>query len=143
MGHIVGSTGQVNVEPAVLVDINKCNTAVPLSIVKSHEISSNILKLKIPFVQIYPGRYLVAGKDDILESVIIEVSDPNACAVINIFKVHNVQRILIVDHVGKGDAGLVRVQQLKTGFGGTRYKNRHRDHQEKILTLSHQSQFRI
>src|SRR5258708_1017816 len=81
-----------------------------------------ILKLQIAFVDIQPGTYLVACKEDVLQSVVIEIPHTHSPAHIRVLVDEHIYRIVLRNGILKIDAGLRRRQkgemQSLTRFGG-------------------------
>ncbi len=64
-------------------------------------------KVKVPFVQIEFIRDQVAGKINILESVIIKISDSYTTAIVDIGNIQHIHRIRLNDLVIEMDPGMI------------------------------------
>ena len=62
----MGSAGEIDVLPSILVDIGISNTTVPLPVVDIPKARAYISKPEFSFVEVDPGGYLVGSKNEIL-----------------------------------------------------------------------------
>jgi hypothetical protein len=96
--HIAGIT-DINIQPAVVVDINQYNTGTPLFFCRKTGSFRNIFKLKIPFVEVELVASLVGSKKNIRQPVIVEVADGNTAAIIKIPVIEHIETAVLREFV--------------------------------------------
>ena len=62
----MGSAGEIDVLPSILVDVSIGNAAIPLPVIDVPETGGDIPKPEFPLIEINPGGYLVGSKNEIL-----------------------------------------------------------------------------
>ena len=91
----------------------------------------------MPFVQVQAARDHVAGEEDVRQSVIIDVADGDAGAVVDVDVGLDIQRVIGGDGVRERDAGLVGAQELEQRaipLASRCRQKRDKNHQEIRLT---------
>jgi len=99
------------------------HAAAPFAITVHFCDRCNVLKFEMAFVQIKLARYLIAGEVNILQSILVEITNTDAGSVIHICNVERVDRIVLYYPVFKFNSGMFIGYKLKQGaaiFAGRR-----------------------
>ena len=108
--HVTG-IANVDIEPAVVVDVDENRAGTPHAILLEPGFGGDVFELEISFIKIeFVGAH-VGRKEDVREAVVIDVSDGYAAAVIEIPEKEAVVETLIDDFVIEVNSGILH--QLK------------------------------
>ncbi len=101
----VAGTTNINIEPAIVIDIYHYNSGTPILLVNKSRLLRNIFKLPITFVFIKLVGAHIGRKKNICESIIIDITNGYASAVIKIAVGKNIEVFCICYIIGKVNAG--------------------------------------
>ena len=73
----------------------------------------DVLKFEFPFVQIQFVFHLIARKVDVGQAVAVEVADADAAAVVDKFRIENIERVSFRNSVVEINTCLLAVEQNK------------------------------
>src|SRR5579859_2157488 len=106
----------INVEPAVPIDIRHDHAGAPLLFGGGEACSCrDVFELPVAFVEVEFITPHVGGEKNVGESVVIDISDGYAAAVIEVAIAENIEVGFVLYIIGKVDARIVH--QLKEGWG--------------------------
>jgi hypothetical protein len=103
----------IDIRPAVIIDIAYCHTLTPLSCSAYAGFVRDIFELKITFIEVQPVGDAVAGKIDIGATVAVEVADTHTTAVIEVGHVHGINGVVFDDTIVEIDTGMGRGDLLE------------------------------
>src|SRR5690242_859184 len=104
-GRVIHTPGITNkdVEPAIVIDIHHHHTCAELELISKSCFGRNIFKLEIAFIKVKFIAALVGRKKDIGQSIIIDITDRHAAAIIKITVVKNIDGIVVLYMIDKID----------------------------------------
>src|SRR5207247_2492088 len=97
---------------AVVVDIHHRHTTGP-SVGADSCLLGDVLEPHVSFVQVQAARDHVAGKEDVGEPIVVDITYSYPGAVIDIDVGLNIQGVISGDGVRESDAGLVGTQKFE------------------------------
>lgn len=100
----------VDIEKSVVIDVHHRCAGGP-GFRRDASFRGDVLEAHVAFVEVQAAGHHVAREKEIDESIVIDVADSYACAVVDVNVSLNVQRIVGRDGVGERDAGLVRTEE--------------------------------
>ena len=104
--------GHIDIQIPVVVDVHHRRAGGPSVRVDARPLG-DIIEPHLPFVQVEAARDHVAGKEDVRQSVVVDITDRYAGAVVHVDVSLNIERVVGCDGVHEGDAGLLRAQELE------------------------------
>jgi len=120
----------IDVEPAVAVDIGHYDTGAPLLFTSREScLFRYILELKIAFIEIELVGAHIGSEEDVGQAVVIDVSDGYAAAIVEIPVGENIEIGFILDVVGEPDAGVGHLIEEGRDRGGCMFTGR-RQHKQ-------------
>ena len=112
LGPLGAGHGNVNIQIPVAVDVHHGHAGDP-SLGGDACGLGDVLKSHVPLVQVQSTRDHVAGKEDVRQSVVIDVTHSDPGAVVHIDVSQHIECVTGGDGVGEGDAGLCRAQEFE------------------------------
>ena len=112
-GIFAAGGGEVQIGPAVSVYVSDSNAAEPLAAVEPGQLAADVLEAKVSLIEINPRHDLVSDKDQVLKSILIEIHDPDATAVVHVLVFQDVEAVGWGNLVIKGNASAGRLHSLK------------------------------
>jgi len=104
--------GDIDVQIPVVVDVHHRGARGPTAGADARSLG-DILELEVPFIPVQATRDHVAGKEDVRQSVVIDITHGYPSAIVHIGVRLKIQRIVSRDSVRERDAGLLRAQELE------------------------------
>ncbi len=110
--HMTG-IADVDVEPSVVVDVDKSNAGAPHAILLQAGLRRDVFELEVAFVQVELAVAHIGSEQYVGESVIIEIADGYAAAVVEIAEKKAIFSLVVDDAIVKIDAGVFhQVEEL-------------------------------
>jgi hypothetical protein len=103
----------IYIQQAVIIDIDNGNAAAPPAVTIYLCNVRNVLKSKIPFIQIELTGHLIACKINIRKAVIIKIPDTYPATVIHIWKIERVYGIVLDDMIIEMYIGMIGRDKFK------------------------------
>src|SRR6266852_2839687 len=104
--------GDIDVQVPVVVDVHHRSASGPSAGADARSLG-DVLELEVPFVPVQATRDHVSGKEDVRQSIIIDVTDRHTGAVVHVDIGLNIERVVGGDGVRERYAGLLRGQELE------------------------------
>src|SRR6266849_1809798 len=102
----------INVEVAVVVDVDHGDTGRPTVGLDARGLR-DVLEPHVALVPVEAARDLIAGEENVGESVVVDVADRDAGAIVDVRHGQRIERVVRRDGVGERDAGLGWTQPPK------------------------------
>jgi hypothetical protein len=103
--HVTG-IADVDIEPAVIVDIDENRAGTPHAILLEPRFGGDVFELEITFIEIeFIGAH-VGRKEDVGETIVIDIADGDPAAVIEVPEKEAIVEALIDDLVIEVNAGV-------------------------------------
>jgi hypothetical protein len=110
--HMSG-VANIDVEPAVIIDVDECNAGAPHAILFQAGLCCDVFELEVAFVQIEFVIAHIGSEQYVGESIIIEIADGYAAAVVKVAEKKTIFRLVVDDAIVKIDAGVFhQVEEL-------------------------------
>src|SRR6185312_114617 len=100
-GRIIVFAGMtdIDIQQTVAIDVGDADARAPGPVAGKVCLPGHILEPEIPFVEKQFIGTGIAGKKNVVESVAIEIGDPDARAVVEVLVAENIERIVFPDIV--------------------------------------------
>ena len=95
----IDGIADIDIHQAVIIYINNRNASCPSAHTFYAGFFGNIFKFEIAFIEIQFAGHHIAGEINILQAIIIKISDANSAAIVNIDNSQRVDRIIFGDFV--------------------------------------------
>src|SRR6185437_14600796 len=109
MHQILSQYADIDIIVSVVIDIDDADAGGP-DVRRQSRFFGDILELIIPLVDVQPAAHLVARKEDVLASVVVEIADTYPSAHISELVDERHGGVVVVKIVAKMDAGLIGLQ---------------------------------
>jgi hypothetical protein len=106
VAHMAGIT-DIDVEPAVIIDIYHGDAGAPHAILSEAGFIGDILELEVAFVEVELIAAHVGGEEDIGESVVVDIADGYAAAVVKIAEEEAIVKSPVLYIVREVDTGII------------------------------------
>ena len=101
-------SANVNIQPTVVVDIHHGDPCVPVGVTHHTRSDSNVFKLEVALVQVKFIFPLVGREVNILQTIVVDVSNSKPATVIKIEIIEYTQLLSVGKLIGETDARLRR-----------------------------------
>jgi hypothetical protein len=111
----VGCSADIDIRQTVIVDVGYRDTGTPSSTTGNACFLRNIYESEVAVIQVQLIRDLTTHKKNVLKSIAIEVSYPNASTVVNVFVGEDVHVFVFLHVIAECDAGFVGGKKAEEG----------------------------
>jgi hypothetical protein len=94
--------GDIDIQKTIIIDIHDTYARAPLCRLQARD-GRDILEYQRAFIDIEPAADHAAAKEQVGQSVIIEIAHTHARAVVHVFVHEHVERIAFRDRIAKAD----------------------------------------
>ena len=109
--RVIAGISEVKVEPAIGVDVDEVDAGIPAIGAAGHAgFFSDVFELQVAFIQIEFVWRHIAGKVQVGQAVVVDVSHGYSSAIVEIFIRQHIEFLCFRQLVGKGDTGLGGIQ---------------------------------
>ena len=112
LGPLGPGDGHVNIQIPVIIDVHHGGAGGPPVRLDACGLC-DVLEPHIPPVQVQAARDHVARKENVRQSVVIDIADGHPRAVVHVRVALNIRRVVGGDGVGESDSRLSRGQQFE------------------------------
>jgi len=104
--HVAG-VAYIDIQPAVVIDVHKHGACAPHAVLREARSGGDVLKFEISFIQVDPVLTHIGGEEDIRQTVVIEVADGYAAAIVEVAEQEAVVDLFVHHLIVEVDACVV------------------------------------